>query len=105
MARTSSDALPAEVATLEQAALAALDRVHTRGVLHDDVKPPNFLRGQRGRVVLTDFEYSELSSSKSGQQAERALVPGFLRRHREMFLKDNLRKPGMPPPIARLLLC
>ncbi|CAL8469824.1 g9366 [Coccomyxa elongata] len=57
-----------EHAALGEAALAALDRVHARGVLHKDVHLRNFLRAPRGKVVLTDFAFSELSDSDSGRQ-------------------------------------
>ncbi|WP_442933815.1 serine/threonine-protein kinase, partial [Micromonospora sp. CPCC 205556] len=46
---------PGPVARIGLAVLAALRAAHAAGVLHRDVKPPNVLVAEDGRVVLTDF--------------------------------------------------
>ena len=92
------EAPSSEHAALEQAALAALDKVHARGVLHRDVRPQNFLRAAHGRVVLTDFGFSELSDSDSARQQERAAVHGLWRR-----APFRHHKPALPAPLSKLV--
>ncbi|WP_346533186.1 serine/threonine-protein kinase [Micromonospora sp. DPT] len=46
---------PGRVAGIGLAVLAALRAAHAAGVLHRDVKPPNVLVADDGRVMLTDF--------------------------------------------------
>ncbi|MCG5454534.1 protein kinase [Micromonospora sp. PSH03] len=46
---------PQRTARIGLAVLAALRAAHAAGVLHRDVKPPNVLVADDGRVVLTDF--------------------------------------------------
>ena len=40
---------------LARALLAALDHIHSVGIVHRDVKPANVLVARRGRIMLTDF--------------------------------------------------
>lgn len=105
LGETLLEASPAEDVALEQAALAALERVHARGVLHNDVRPQNFLRAGRGRVVLTDFAFSELSGSESDLQEERAKIRGFLSFQRELLSRLGIRKQAVPSPKVKLLRC
>ncbi len=75
-----------------------LGRVHACGVLHKDVHPRNFLRGARGRVVLTDFAFSELSDSESGRQRARADV-------QRLWVRASFgpNTPLVPRPMSNLL--
>ncbi|BDA40883.1 probable rasGEF domain-containing serine/threonine-protein kinase X at C-terminar half [Coccomyxa sp. Obi] len=95
------EAPPAEHAALEQAALAALESVHARGVLHKDVRPQNFLRAAHGRVVLTDFAFSELSDNDSARQRERAAVHGLWSFPRRAPVRHT--KAVMPTSMSKLL--
>ncbi len=94
LGETLQDAPLEEFPALEESALAALDRVHAAGVLHNDVRPANFLRAGHGRVVLTDFAFAELSGCDSAQQQERAAVRGFSRLRGTAFRTNRLAAPA-----------
>ena len=100
------EAPSSEHAALEQAALAALEKVHARGVLHMDVRPQNFLRAAQGRVVLTDFAFFKLSDSEDARQRERAAVHGLWSMRRAPVRNNNLWRTGLkqvkPAPMSIL---
>lgn len=53
--RAAGPISPAGLVALLQPVCEGLDALHTRGILHRDVKPSNILLARDGRVVLTDF--------------------------------------------------
>ena len=60
-----------EVIALLQDVLEILEFVHQQRAIHRDIKPPNLILRQDGRIVLIDFgsvkEISSLSANKQGQ--------------------------------------
>jgi serine/threonine protein kinase len=51
----SGDAGALDAAMLAHQLLAALEHIHTAGIVHRDIKPSNVLLGPDGRARLTDF--------------------------------------------------
>ncbi|CAL8469822.1 g9364 [Coccomyxa elongata] len=102
LGETLRDAPPDEFPGLEEAALAALDRVHAAGVLHNDVRPSSFLRAGQRRVVLADFAYAELSSNERDRQRERARLRELMRLRRPPFRPSQ---PAAPSDMGKLLTC
>lgn len=72
---------------LESAALAVIDRINSSGVLHNDIKPANFLLGGPRGVMAVDFAFSEISS----KWTERMCV-------QEMFERKVVNRPGANSP-------
>ncbi|BDA43863.1 probable mitogen-activated protein kinase hog1 [Coccomyxa sp. Obi] len=101
LGETFEEALPAEHAELEQKALAALERVHARGILHRDVQPSIFLRAEQGRVVLVDFGSARLSFRESGRQWDREAVRGLWTYPYPASFFPNKR--ASPSTVAKLL--
>jgi serine/threonine protein kinase len=56
---------PARTAVLGRTLADALDYVHTRGIVHRDVKPANILLGPRSRVRLADFGIARMVDASS----------------------------------------
>jgi len=56
----------AEVLTVADGLLAALEAVHAHGMVHRDVKPSNVFVGEGGRAILADFGIAK--STRSGHE-------------------------------------
>ena len=69
--------LPCEqVADIVRQLAAALHFSHSRGVVHRDVKPANFLLANDGTVKLMDFGMAEHLEAIASEEGERRLVVG-----------------------------
>jgi serine/threonine protein kinase len=55
----------AELVRITSELLAALDHLHTRHVVHCDVKPDNVFVHENGHIVLGDFDISKSSDQRS----------------------------------------
>ncbi|KAK9800857.1 hypothetical protein WJX73_000580 [Symbiochloris irregularis] len=103
---TSLEDTEPEVAdALEPAALRALERLHSHGVLHRDVRASNFLRcGQTG-VRLIDLAFAEATVNEDLLQTERKFAPAKLRSHRHLQLRRAFPRPtaagGMRPAVPQ----
>jgi serine/threonine protein kinase len=70
---------PQRVAGIGLHLLDALGAAHGAGILHRDIKPPNILITDQGRVVLTDFGIATLSGDPSLTQSGMLTgSPGFI---------------------------
>lgn len=70
-----------EVVILLRDILEVLEVVHKQGVIHRDLKPPNIMRRQDGRIVLIDFgAVKQISTSaiNAGGQAQPTVAIGTL---------------------------
>lgn len=45
--------------------IAVLDGIHEAGVIHRDIRPPNLLVNQDGRVFVIDFDKAKLCDNES----------------------------------------
>jgi eukaryotic-like serine/threonine-protein kinase len=78
--------------------LAALQAVHTAGVVHCDVKPANLLLGDDGRLILIDFGIAETSGGDPTHPARRnGEVVGS-----PAFMAPELVRGEAPRPAADL---
>jgi serine/threonine protein kinase len=61
---TLTDRLPLpQVAGIARQLVGALHYLHSRRVIHRDMKPQNILTGDNGRVMLCDFGFARRLSS------------------------------------------
>lgn len=75
--RSGPRATPVEPTTLALQLLAALDHIHSAGVVHRDVKPANILFDSAGAALLTDFGIAQPDDATRHTQT--GLVIGTLR--------------------------
>lgn len=69
---------PARIAELVRRVAESLDRAHSQGVLHRDVKPDNIVLGDYGEVMLVDWG-SALKLDTPGAGAERLVgTPAYM---------------------------
>ncbi|RDB15896.1 hypothetical protein Hypma_003546 [Hypsizygus marmoreus] len=60
-----------ELSSSERAAfLAAMKTIHGAGVRHNDVRPPNLLLDDAGKVAILDFDRADLNSSEGQKERE-----------------------------------
>jgi serine/threonine protein kinase len=89
---------PPTVAALGLQLLAALEAVHTAGVVHCDVKPANLLIDDDGRLMLTDFGIAEINGGGPAHPARRnGDVIGS-----PAYMAPELVRAGAPRPAADL---
>lgn len=60
---------PAEASRINREVCSALDYVHSRGVIHRDVKPANIILNRQGNAILADFGLALLADRRSGVEA------------------------------------
>ena len=70
--------------------VTALQYIHTKGVIHRDVKPENLVFDSNGYLHLTDFGIARVWSPNNAQDTSG--TPGYMGR-------------SMPPPIAPEVMC
>ena len=58
--------------------LKAFKQIHSRSVLHGDVRPENILVRPDQSVVVIDFEMSEIMASRKSLMSEMTAVKGLL---------------------------
>ncbi len=75
----AGSALPeAEVLSLMEQLLDALDCAHQAGVWHRDIKPANLLMTPQGQVKLTDFGIARIASLALTRVAAAIGTPGYM---------------------------
>ncbi|KAJ3270884.1 hypothetical protein HDV01_007355 [Terramyces sp. JEL0728] len=55
----------------KQSILSTIDAIHSRGILHNDIKKDNMLVDENGSVFLIDFGFATQNASKDKQEYER----------------------------------
>lgn len=66
-----------EVMDITRQILAALDVVHSCGMLHRDIKPDNIFLAQEGRAVLIDFGSARTFAQGEAKSHTRLVTPGY----------------------------
>ena len=62
----------------KQIVLKSIDAIHSRGVIHNDIKKENILVDESGKVYLIDFGFATLNSCEIAQQDEKNQAIGCL---------------------------
>ncbi|KAJ2990477.1 CBL-interacting protein kinase 5, partial [Globomyces sp. JEL0801] len=55
----------------KQCLLSCIDAVHSRGIIHSDIRKENILVDENEKVYLIDFGFATLNSCEEAQQDER----------------------------------
>ncbi|KAI8901122.1 hypothetical protein BC833DRAFT_522587 [Globomyces pollinis-pini] len=55
----------------KQCLLSCIDAIHSRGIIHNDIRKENILVDENGKVFLIDFGFATLNTCKDAQQDER----------------------------------
>jgi response regulator RpfG family c-di-GMP phosphodiesterase/tRNA A-37 threonylcarbamoyl transferase component Bud32 len=67
-----------EIGEIIRQLLEGLGYAHARGVIHRDVKPPNILLNDDGRIKITDFGIARIDTSTLTQIGEVMGSPGYM---------------------------
>ncbi|RDB15897.1 MAP kinase kinase MKK1/SSP32 [Hypsizygus marmoreus] len=58
--------------------LAAMKVIHDAGVCHNDVRPPNLLLDDKGKITILDFDRADLMSSEEQREREMGTLTDLL---------------------------
>jgi len=65
---------PTEIIDLAQEAIRILEGVHSVDIIHQDLKPHNFMRNKDGKLYLIDFGLAKQLVNKKGNPSMRGFV-------------------------------
>lgn len=69
---------PAQVRSIAEQVLGALDAAHAAGVIHRDIKPSNIIIDKHGKVTLVDFGVARLVDAELTKTGESLGTPAYM---------------------------